>query len=358
VRGDRLYGRGSSDAKGQVLAHVWGVLAWLATSGSGAPPVTLRLLVEGEEETGSAHLAELLREQSDRVAADLVVVSDTMTWASDRPAICVGNRGMMKAEVEIRGAASDTHGGAVAGAAPNAADELVRVLAQLHDAGRTVTVPGFYDDVTDPGPDEAAELARLTADQADWLRRTGTGRVHGEPGRSLGELLFTRPALEVLMLAAGDAQPPTTGTMPAAARAELQVSLVPEQHPDRVAAQLESWFAAHVADGFVHRLTVADTVNQPAYLTPPDHPVLEVFARSMAEVWGLPVGRMRNAGGAPTVLLSAAAGAPVAFFGTGLPEDNWHGPDESVDLDVLIKGAATLATAWPRLAQRWAPPAS
>lgn len=352
LSGNRLVGRGSSDAKGQVMAHVWGLKAYLATSDADAPPVNISMLVEGEEELGSPNLAGLLQRHADRVRADLVVLSDTMTWAADRPAVCTGNRGMMKATVEIRAAGTDTHAGAVAGAALNASDELVRVLSGLHDADGRVSVPGFYDEVDEPSDDERDALGRLTADESEWARRVGLRGVRTEAGRSLGEALFTRPAIEVVMLASGDAQPPTSGTMPASATAELEISLVPRQDPARVSAQLRSWFATRSSADFEHQVTVDETINQPPYETPPGHPVLTVLDEVMSAAWGCEVGRMRNAGGAPTALLADAASAPVAFFGTGLPEDGWHGVDESVDLDVLLKGAVAMSLFWPRLAHR------
>jgi acetylornithine deacetylase/succinyl-diaminopimelate desuccinylase-like protein len=357
-RGSRVFGRGSSDAKGQVLAHVWGVRALLATTAVQQPPLNLKLLVEGEEETGSPGFAQLLRDKADRVAADFVVLSDTMTWAIDRPAICTGNRGMMKGQLEIRAATADLHAGAVAGGVPNASAELVRVLAQLHDDKGQVAIPGFYDDVAELPDAERRALTRLTADVEDWNRRTGTHGLGGEADRSLGERLYGRPALEVVALSAGDMTPPTTGTMPAVARATLEVSLVPDQDPRTITELLEAWFAEHVADAFEHELDINESINQPPYATPREHPALDVLAEAMTEAWGTEVGYMRNAGGAPTILLADSLNAPVAFFGIGLPEDAWHGPDESVDVDALVKGAATLALFWPRLARALTPRAS
>lgn len=346
--GRRLYGRGSSDAKGQVLAHLWALRALLA-NGHGAPPVNLVLLIDGEEETGSPHLDRLLSDLGDRVRADLVVLSDTMTWSSDRPAVCTGMRGMTKATLEIRGAGQDVHAGAVAGAATNAAGELVRVLARLHDDSGAVAVPGFYAEVREP--DDAADLAAL-GPQSDWLQRTSVRAVAGETDRSLGELLFARPAIEVISLDAGDAAPPTSGTMPATARASLQISLAADQDPTRVTDRLRDWLATQVGAEYEHALTVQDTIAQPPYVTPRDLPELALLREAMAAAWQRPIGWMRNSGGAPAVLLAERAGAPVVFFGTGLPEDNWHGADESVDLEVLITGAAALARFWASIAQQ------
>ncbi|MBV9594807.1 MAG: M20/M25/M40 family metallo-hydrolase [Actinobacteria bacterium] len=348
VKAGRLHGRGSSDAKGQVAAHLWALRALLGT-GHEAPPVNVTLLVEGEEELGSPHLADCLAAHDDELAADFVVLSDTMTWAADRPAVCTGIRGMMQAEVEIHGPVVDVHAGSVSGAAPNPLSEIARLVAALHDPAQRVTVPGFYDDVIEPEPDERAALAALSDDESDWVMRTGVRAVQGESGYGVGELLYDRPAAEVIMLAAGEPAPPTTGTIPSSASARIQVSLVPEQKPDAIAEKLRRWVTDTVRPPFRATVQVADMISQPPYLTPPDHPALAALTEAMSDAWGCPVGRMRNAGSAPTALLAAATDAPVLFFGTGLPEDRWHGPDESVDLDVLLAGALTLSLFWSRV---------
>jgi acetylornithine deacetylase/succinyl-diaminopimelate desuccinylase-like protein len=352
--GDRLYGRGTSDAKGQVLAHLWAVRA-VAAAGTGSPPVNLKLLIDGEEETGSPHLAELLDDHADRAAADLVVFSDTMTWSADNPALCLAVRGLIKGELELRGANADLHSGAVSGAAPNAAEALIAVLAGLHDPDGRVSVPGFYDDVREVSAVERDELARLTGDEQDWLARTGTRAVIGERGRTIGERLYTRPAAEVIALAAGDPSPPTRGAVPATASAQLQLSLVPDQEPAAITARLRDWVAARVPEGCTYELRIPEQISAPPYATPPDHPAVSLLGEAMADAWARPVGRMRNAGSGPVALLADRTAAPALFFGTGLPEDGWHGPDESVDVGMLLTGATALAMFWQRLAARFSP---
>ncbi|MGN6608735.1 MAG: M20/M25/M40 family metallo-hydrolase [Jatrophihabitans sp.] len=349
-RGRRLFGRGTSDAKGQVLAHLFALRALLA-SGADAPPVHLMLLVEGEEEAGSAHFADLLDAHVERLAADLVMVSDTMTWSAEQPAVVTGNRGMMKAQVEVRGPERDIHAGAVSGVAPNPATALVRLLAQVHDDDGRVAMPGFYDEVREASDAERGAVARLTADEDDWLRRTRTRAAVGESGRSIGERLYLRPAVEVGALASGDPAPPTRGTIAARALGELQFGLVPDQDPAKITELVRAWVVDRLPDGFTADVTVMETINQPPYVTPEDHPALAVLTEAMGEAWGAEPGRMRNAGSGPGALLHERLGAPIVFFGTGLPDDHWHGPDESVDLDVLRKGATTLALCWPRLAR-------
>ena len=187
-----LYGRGASDAKGQVLAHVWAVRAHLAVTGRDAPAVNLKFLVEGEEETGSAHLCELLHEHRQRLDADLVVFSDTLLWHAEHPAVCMSLRGMISARLEILGPLRDVHSGAVSGPAPNPILELSRVLAQLHDEKGRITLPGFYDDVAESSQRFRRQLADLPFAEEDWLlgypqcrwrsRLYGAGAAVGPPG--------------------------------------------------------------------------------------------------------------------------------------------------------------------------------
>jgi acetylornithine deacetylase/succinyl-diaminopimelate desuccinylase-like protein len=125
---------------------------------------------------------------------------------------------------------------------------------------------------------------------------------------------------------------------------------VPDQDPVEVGKQLRRWVEDRISDRVAWSLTVGGETGQPAYVTPPDHPALSLLADAMSAAFGAAAGRMRNGGSGPATLLERWAGAPVLFFGTGLPEDRWHDSDESVDVDVLLRGAATMALFWPALA--------
>jgi acetylornithine deacetylase/succinyl-diaminopimelate desuccinylase-like protein len=159
----------------------------------------------------------------------------------------------------------------------------------------------------------------------------------------------------VLALASGDPLPPSRGVIPSLASAQIHISLVPDQDPAAIAEHLQDWLARHVPDHVGYSLTVAEQINQPPYATPPGHPAVSILTEVMEQAWERPVGRMGNAGSGPAVLLEQKVGAPVLFFGTGLPEDRWHSSDESVHLGVLLNGATTMALFWPRLAEKFNP---
>jgi acetylornithine deacetylase/succinyl-diaminopimelate desuccinylase-like protein len=350
LRDGRLWGRGTSDAKGQVLAHVWGLRAHLAATGRDAPAVNVKFLVEGEEENGSTHLAKLLDDHRDRLGADLIMVSDTLTWREDAPAVCIGLRGSINAQIEVRGPHRDVHSGAVSGPAPNPVLELARLVAQLHDEHGRITLPGFYDDVEEASEQERAAIAALPYTDEDWLARSETASIGGEEGFTVLERLWLRPAAEVLTIIAGDVAGPARGAIPSVAHAGISIRTVPGQTVERVAEQLRQWVAERISDRVAYELTIAVESGQEPYVTPPRTPALAALREAMAEGFGCEVGQMRNAGGSPASLLHDVTGLPIIFFGTGLPEDNWHDSDESVSVEMLHAGAATLALLWPRLA--------
>ncbi|GAB7046334.1 dipeptidase [Catenuloplanes indicus JCM 9534] len=345
LRDGYVYGRGASDAKGQVIAHLWGLRAHLADRD--VPAVNLIWLVEGEEETGSAHLAELLEQH--RIEADLIVYSDTLLWHRDHPAICMTMRGGVNAQIEVFGPLRDVHSGAVSGPAPNPLVALARLIGRLHDDKGRVTLPGFYDTVA---AHPAAAFAALPYSDRDWLDRTETRSIGGEEGFTVLERLWARPAVEVLTAIAGDPDGPARGAVPAVATASITVRTAPGQVCAEVADQLRRWVRDTIDEGVEYELTIAEELAQEPYRTPEDHPAVAMLADAMRDGFGTPeVGRMGNAGGGPAELLSRSTGAPVLFFGTGLPEDRWHDGDERASVDVLVAGAATLASLWTRLGQ-------
>jgi acetylornithine deacetylase/succinyl-diaminopimelate desuccinylase-like protein len=349
-RDGRLYGRGSSDAKGQVLAHLWGVRAHLAALGRNTPAVNLKLLVEGEEEAGSPHLAELMTSNRDRLSADLVLFSDTLLWRADFPAVCTSMRGGLTARLEVYGPKADVHSGAVSGPSPNPAEELSRLLAQLYDDQGRVTVGGFYDDVVELSPRRRAEFAALPFSEKDWLARSQTGGTVGEKGYTVLERLWARPAIEVLTLLAGDPAEASRAVIPAMAAADLSIRIVPGQTVPVVAEQLRRWAAEHIGKSVRYRLDVDEVLAGDPYETP-EHPAVDALSRAIGRGFRAPtVGRMGNAGSGPAVLIATQADAPLLFFGTGLVEDNWHADDESARVDMLIAGAASLAFFWEELA--------
>lgn len=343
LRDGRLYGRGASDAKGQVMAHLWALRAHLGTRDDGQPAVNLRYLVEGEEELGSSHFAALLESDPERFACDVVVFSDTLQWKSGNPAVVTSMRGMTGATLTVTGPARDVHSGAVSGPAPNPVHALVSVLAAMHDDEGRIAVPGFLDDVDELTEERQQELRDLDFDTDVWLERTETRSVVGEPGHTIEERLWARPSIEVLTLLAGDPTGFPRAVIPSEATAEISIRTVPGQHVDRVAEQMRAFVAEQMPDGVTYQLDIPEETGQDPYVTPPG-PAAEALVRAMERGHGAETaGRMGNAGGGPAELLGRVLDAPVLFIGTGLPEDHWHSSDESIEVQMLLDGAASIA---------------
>ncbi|WP_108250010.1 M20/M25/M40 family metallo-hydrolase [Planctomonas deserti] len=351
LRDGRLYGRGASDAKGQIMAHLWGLRAHQLATGSEAPAVNLKFLIEGEEEMGSPHFEELLAEQPDRFACDVIVFSDTLQWKEGQPALVTSMRGMVSATLSISGPKRDVHSGAVSGLSPNPIHVLVDVLSRLHEEDGRIALPGFYDDVEEITEERAEELAALTFDDETWIERTETRSISGEEGYTSTERLWARPSLEVLSVLAGDPEGIPRAVIPSQAKAEFNIRTVPGQRVAAVAEQIRAYFAEAMPDGVDYTLEVAEESGQEPYVTP-DGEELQALERAATRSHGGPVsGRMGNAGGGPAELLGRVLEAPVIFVGTGLPEDHWHASDESIEVDMLLRSAVTIAHLWSELGE-------
>ncbi|MET9107672.1 dipeptidase [Streptomyces zhihengii] len=346
----RLYARGAADDKGQVFFHTLGVRAHLAATGRTAPAVNLKLIVEGEEESGSPHFRALVEEHAGRLAADAVIVSDTGMWSETTPTVCTGMRGVADCEVTFHGPDQDIHSGSFGGAVPNPAAVAARVVAALHDEDERVTVPGFYDGVTPLTEAERELIAELPFDEAAWLRTAKSHGTLGEAGFSTLERVWARPTAEVNGIGGGYQGPGGKTIVPASAMVKLSFRLVDGQDPDKIERAVTDWVAAQVPAGIRHEI-VFGAATRPC-LTPLDHPALQSVARSMSRAFdGHRIRFTREGGSGPAADLQDVLGAPVLFLGISVPSDGWHAPDEKVELELLLKGVETTAHLWGDMAE-------
>ncbi|HEX2299418.1 MAG TPA: M20/M25/M40 family metallo-hydrolase, partial [Pseudonocardiaceae bacterium] len=345
--GEELHGRGASDDKGQILMHLLGLQAHLAATGASAPAVTVKLLVEGEEESGSPHIAALLADHAGDLACDAIVVSDTAMYARDIPSICTGMRGMVNAEVIFRGGGVDLHSGQFGGAVRNPVTELARLIAGMHDEAGRVAIPGFYDEVREPSAVERAAFARLPFDEEAWLAGPAGGAraLHGEPGWSTLERLWVRPTAEVNGIAGGYAGPGHKTIVPAEAVAKVSFRLVPDQQPVRVERAFAEFVAVRVPDG-IHAVVHFSSGGVPPCGSDVGHPVTVAVREALSTALGAEVLFSREGGSGPEAEIAEALGAPVCFLGMGLPDDRIHAPNERVVLPLLHRGAEAAAHLW------------
>ncbi|MBM9619483.1 dipeptidase [Streptomyces zhihengii] len=346
----RLYARGAADDKGQVFFHTLGVRAHLAATGRTAPAVNLKLIVEGEEESGSPHFRALVEEHAGRLAADAVIVSDTGMWSETTPTVCTGMRGVADCEITFHGPDQDIHSGSFGGAVPNPAAVAARIVAALHDEDERVTVPGFYDGVTPLTEAEREIIAELPFDEAAWLRTAKSHGTLGEAGFSTLERVWARPTAEVNGIGGGYQGPGGKTIVPASAMVKLSFRLVDGQDPDKIERAVTDWVAAQVPAGIRHEI-VFGAATRPC-LTPLDHPALQSVARSMSRAFdGHRIRFTREGGSGPAADLQDVLGAPVLFLGISVPSDGWHAPDEKVELELLLKGVETTAHLWGDMAE-------
>jgi acetylornithine deacetylase/succinyl-diaminopimelate desuccinylase-like protein len=338
--------RGAVDDKGQVLYEIEAARGLLAQEGR--LPVNLKFLVEGEEEVGSPNFESLLTAERDRLACDAVVVSDTGMLAADRPSVCVGMRGLLALEVEVRTARADLHSGVFGGAVANAAHVVARIVASLHDEHGRVALPGFYDQVRELTPAEVAAQAAVGFDEASWREQAGVLAVAGEAGRSILERTTTRPTCDVTGLVAGFTGEGIKTIVPAVARAKVTFRLVPDQDPERVAATFGEWVRRFVPTGAELRITPFGAMR-PAR-TPVEHPYVAALGRAIERVWGRPPLLVHEGGSGPEEPLARVLAAPLLFLGVGLPDDRIHAPNERLVMDQFWRGLLAAGELWHELA--------
>src|SRR5580692_10224065 len=232
IRDNRLFGRGVVDDKGQVYVHAKAIESFIATVGR--PPIRLKMIVEGEEEIGSAHLDGLLRDHAVDLASDFVCVSDTAMFGRGIPSLCIGLRGLAYLEVYVDGPSVDLHSGSFGGGVLNPVNALARMIASLHHDDGRVAVRGFYDRVRPLGIEEREMIARLPFDEAEWLASTGSPMVAGEKGYSTLERIWARPTLDCSGISGGFQGEGAKTIIPSRASAKIGCRLVPDQEPDDI----------------------------------------------------------------------------------------------------------------------------
>jgi acetylornithine deacetylase/succinyl-diaminopimelate desuccinylase-like protein len=348
IRKRELFARGAVDDKGQVFMHLKALEAHLMTAGR--LPVNVKLLIEGEEEIGSPNLDAFIQANRKRLAADIVVISDTAMIGKGVPGITHGLRGLVYFQIDVEGTVSDLHSGGFGGAVINPGFALAQMIASLKDKHGRIAIPGFYDDVRTLPPAERRALAKLPFSDKAFQRAIGAPQLFGEKGFTTLERLWCRPTLEVNGLLSGFVGEGAKTVLPARAMAKISMRLAPDQDPDRIAAL----FAKHIkriAPPTV-RVKVTEVSGRGApWLCPVDHPAIQAMARAIRKGFGKPAVYSRTGGTIPVVpTLVNTLKAPCLLFGIGLPDENAHAPNEKLDLDNLHHGTLTAAHLWDELA--------
>lgn len=340
VRGERMYGRGTSDDKGPMLAALGAVERLLEERGR--LPVNVRILLEGEEEIGSPNLEAALAANREVLRADVAVSADGAMWSAEQPSLNVAARGMLAVDVSVRGPAADLHSGRHGGSVQNPLRALAEIVASLHRADGTVAVDGFSDEVVDLTDADREEIGEMPFDDDAYRDEVGAPELHGESAYTPLERLTARPTLEVSQIEGGGRYT----VIPAVARAYLTCRLVPDQDPARVAAAIARHVIKHCPPGVT--LSVKEVPGGiPAYAIRRDHPALEAAEEALRSVYpGRRVLRTRAGGTLPAaVLLRRALGLDTLLFSFSSSDECFHGPNEFFRLSRLREGT----DAWARL---------
>jgi acetylornithine deacetylase/succinyl-diaminopimelate desuccinylase-like protein len=342
LREGRMWGRGVVDDKGQVYIHVKALESFIKTRGK--LPINVKLIVEGEEEVGSANLDDLMRQKKSDLAADFVCVSDTAMFGRGIPSLCVGLRGLMYMEITVDGPTTDLHSGSFGGGVANPVNVLARMIARLHDDDGRVAVPGFYDKVVALTEVERKEIAQLPFDEKGWLASTGAPAVFGEKGFTTLERVWARPTLDCNGVGGGFQGEGSKTIVPARAFAKISCRLVPHQEPEEIYAKVTEHLKKIAPPGV--RVSFKLHSGGRPYLAPTDHPVFEVAKRAFSKAFGKPTVFIREGGSIPFVrTIADVTGKPCLLMGFGQPDENAHAPNEWIDLEnyhLGIKSAAHL----------------
>ncbi len=338
IKNEKVYARGAADDKGQFYMHVKALETMVKTD---TLPCNIKFMIEGEEEVGSSNLEAFVKANSERLAADVVLISDTAMLSMEHPSIETGLRGLAYMEVEVTGPNRDLHSGVYGGAVANPATMLCKLIASLHDENNHVTVPGFYDEVVNLSEDERAAINTAPFDEKAYKEDLGIKALWGEKGYTTFERTGTRPTLEVNGIWGGYTGEGAKTVLPAKATAKISMRLVPNQKSKTI----EKLFTAYLQKLAPEEVTVKVTAlhGGEAAVTPTDSVAYKAAQKAIETTFNKKPIPTRGGGSIPIVaLFEEALGLKTVLLGFGLDNDNLHSPNEKYDLFNYYKGIETI----------------
>ncbi len=349
----QLFGRGSSDDKGQIAIHWQAIQALL--SATGELPLNLKVIAEGEEEIGSPNFEAFVMANRERLKADYVVVSDTAMAAKGFPAITYALRGLVYFELRVEASNTDLHSGSFGGVAPNPALALAEILVRLKDGNGRILIPGFYDGVRPLSEDERRQFERVPFDEDELKKTYGLEALHGEPGFTPTERSGARPTLDVNGIWGGYQGPGSKTIIPAWAAAKISCRLVPDQDGTTVVQAFREYVET------VRPRTVRVSIKEIGgigipWITPIDHPLIQAASRALSRVYGKEPAMIRAGGSIGAVeSMSRHLDAPCLLVGFVLPDCFAHAPNERLDLASFYLGRRAAVQLWAEIARIEAP---
>jgi acetylornithine deacetylase/succinyl-diaminopimelate desuccinylase-like protein len=348
LKGNKIYARGSADDKGQMYMHV---KAFETMMHFEALPCNVKFLIEGEEEAGSENLDDFVKANREKLAADVVLISDTSIISMDTPSITVGLRGLSYLEVAVTGPNRDLHSGIYGGAVANPINVLCEMIASLKDDKGRITIPGFYDKVLTLSAEERELLNKTPFDLEQYKKDLNIGEVAGEEGFTTLERVGIRPTLDVNGIWGGYTGEGAKTVLPSKAYAKISMRLVANQDHREITSLFQKHFES-IAPKSVKVKITPHHGGAPA-LTPTDSPAFQAASDAFQEIWGKRPIPTRDGGSIPIVaLFNNELKINTILMGFGLDEDAIHSPNESYGVENYVKGIATIVSFYKHYAQK------
>ncbi|MGP4081332.1 dipeptidase [Pseudalkalibacillus sp. R45] len=339
VRDDKLYARGATDDKGQLFIHVKALQTLMDEDGK--LPVNVKLCIEGEEEQASPNLPPFIKQHTDKLSCDAVLISDTSFIERGQPAICTSLRGALALELFVKTANSDLHSGVYGGGVPNAAHNLVRLLDSLHEQNGKVAVEGFYEGVPDPTEELKQEVAAIPFNEEKKKKELGLEALFGEEGFTFLEQTGIRPTLEINGITAGFQGEGIKTIVPCEASAKISCRLVGKQDPQTVFEKIKKHVETNKPAG--SKAVLKQSIQAAPVLLNSKNPMIQKAADSYETVYGVQPLFPKDGGSIPIVeVFSTVLDAPVVLMGFGLPSENLHAPNEHFHLENFTLGIETV----------------
>lgn len=338
IKDGKIYARGACDDKGQMYMHV---KAFEVMMHNNALPCNVKFMIEGEEEVGSENLAAFVKDNKEKLQADVILISDTGMLGNDTPSITTGLRGMSYVEVEVTGPNRDLHSGLYGGAVANPINILCKMIASLHDENNHITIPGFYENVDELSPEERAEMARAPFNLDNYKKALDLSDIHGEEGYSTMERNSIRPTLDVNGIWGGYTGEGAKTVIASKAFAKISMRLVPHQTSKEITEKFQRHFES-IAPKSVKVLVKPHHGGEPV-VTPTDSVAYQAAARAYAETFGVNPVPVRSGGSIPIVaMFKSELGLDSVLMGFGLDSDAIHSPNESFGIFNFMKGIETI----------------
>jgi acetylornithine deacetylase/succinyl-diaminopimelate desuccinylase-like protein len=338
VRDGKIFARGADDDKGQMFMH-FAAFEYLVSTNQ--LPCNVKFMIEGEEEIGSPSLGKFMEKNREKLAADVILVSDTSMLGAELPSITTGLRGLSYVEVHVTGPNRDLHSGLYGGAVANPLNVLCQMIGSLTDENGKITIEGFYDDVEVLSDQERAEMARAPFDVEAYQKSLDIKTVYGEKGYSTLERTGIRPSLDVNGIWGGYTDKGAKTILPSEAHAKISMRLVPHQDSNKITELFKKHFLK-IAPDYV-KVEVEFLHGGEGYVSPTDTIAYKAASKAYETTFGIKPVPVRSGGSIPIIsLFEKILGIKSILMGFGLESDAIHSPNENYPLAQFYKGMETI----------------